>query len=74
VGAEAVAVLTGYILVIWKEGIASEVTKKDPHYSSAHNSFGKVSQHACVSLLYISLIIMLQFMQETLKYHWGYFM
>jgi hypothetical protein len=53
VGTEAVEVLTGYILVIWKEGIASEVTKKDPHSSSVHNSFGKVRQHACVSLLYI---------------------
>jgi hypothetical protein len=74
VGAEAVALLTGYVLVIWKEGIASEVTKKDPHSSSVHNSFGKVSQLACVSLLYILLIVMLQFMQETLKYHWGYFM
>lgn len=48
--------------------------KKDPHISSVHNSFGRVSQHACVSLLYISLIVMLQFTQETLKYHWGYFM
>jgi len=53
VGAEAVEVLTGYILVIWKEGIASEDTKKDPHSSSVHNSFGKVSQHACVSHYFI---------------------